>query len=91
MAGQYRVSGAMFKNTRGAGPEYTGFVEIDGVKTNIALWPKRSAKGDDYLQVGENKPKEGYAAPPGNPAMNSPMKPRVAPPQRNDMDDDIPF
>jgi hypothetical protein len=93
MSGQYRVGGAIFKSTKSAGPEFTGFVEIDGVKTNIALWPKRSAKGQDYWQVGENKMLEKDAAvAPRAPAQHSPMKPKPPPYRRDpDMDEDIPF
>jgi hypothetical protein len=77
---KYRVSGAMFEAT-GNGPAFTGFVEIDGVKTHIALWPKRSAKGDDYYQVSENKPRQqGQGA--ATPQQRSPLKPR-----RSDNDD----
>lgn len=96
MTGKYRVSGAMFENTK-AGPAYTGFVEIDGVKTNIALWPKRSAKGQDYMQVAENKMLDksgGTGVAPRAPAANSPFKARTAGSgfvPKSDMDDDIPF
>ena len=86
---EYRVKGAFFENDKASGPRYTGFVEIDGVRTNIALWPKVSAKGDDYLQVSEKKPMPGAGTAPRAPAMNSPIK--QAPPRNRDMDDDIPF
>jgi len=85
---EYRVKGAFFESDKG-GPKYTGFVEIDDVRTNIALWPKVSAKGDDYLQVSEKKPMPGAGTAPRAPAMNSPIK--QAPPRNRDMDDDIPF
>src|SRR6266550_2750674 len=52
---EYRVKGAFFENIKDSGPAFTGFVEIDGVKTSIALWPKRSAAGANYLQCSEDK------------------------------------
>lgn len=91
---KYRIKGAFFENTKNTGPAFTGFVEIDGVKTLMALWPKTSAKGDNYLQVSEDKKKamQPASAPP---APRSPFKPRGNDPQgsspHNDMDDDIPF
>ena len=86
---EYRVKGALFENTKDSGPAFTGFVEIDGVKTSLALWPKISAKGDRYLQVSEDKKK---TSPP--PSVNSPFKPKagglVKPIQRgNDPRDDF--
>ena len=96
---EYRVKGAFFENIKDSGPAFTGFVEIDGVKTSIALWPKRSAAGANYLQVSEDKkggPKGKAAASGGS----SPFKPRKPigndppgelPRRNSDMDDDIPF
>lgn len=93
---EYRVKGAFFENEKNVGPAFTGFVEIDGVKTSIALWPKRSAKGANYLQVSEDKKKS--QEPPANP--NSPFRPRIPNQQPNlrasgndprDDGDDIPF
>ena len=94
---EYRIKGAFFENIKDSGPAFTGFVEIDGVKTSIALWPKRSAAGQNYLQVSEDKKqaKKATASPPG-----SPFKPRKPvgndppgelPRRNSDMDDDIPF
>lgn len=80
MAGKFRVSGALFENDKG-GPAFTGFVEIDGVKTNIALWPKRSAKGNDYLQVSEDMKKSVQA--PSAPQIGSPFKKRQPAPNPN--------
>lgn len=90
---EYRVKGAFFENVKDTGPAFTGFVEIDGVKTNIALWPKTSANGNNYLQVSEDKKRVQPSTPQGSPAKGSPFKPRQpAPPApQNDMDDDIPF
>lgn len=90
---EYRVKGAFFENVKDVGPAFTGFVEIDGVKTSIALWPKTSAAGANYLQVSEDKKKPG-AAGSGTPPAKSPFKPRQPVPPRsqpNDMDDDMPF
>lgn len=70
---EYRVKGALFENIKDSGPAFTGFVEIDGVKTSLALWPKTSAKGDRYLQVSEDKKKKTNPAP----SANSPFKPRT--------------
>jgi len=100
----YRVKGAFFENIKDSGPAFTGFVEIDGVKTMIALWPKTSAKGDNYLQVSEDKKQAKKTAAPSG----SPLRPRMPAPKPNlrgsgndppgelprrksDMDDDIPF
>jgi len=97
---KYRVSGAFFENDRPNGPAFSGFVEIDGVKTHIALWPKTSAKGDNYFQVTEDRRKnqaQQGGVPGGIPAPRSPFgnRPSAKPPMRpatnNDMDDDIPF
>src|SRR6266446_6132783 len=95
---EYRVKGAFFENVKDSGPAFTGFVEIDGIRTAIALWPKRSAAGANYLQVSEDKKKSGNkvaGTSPPSPSQ-SPFKPRKPlgndPPGNNpDMDDDIPF
>ena len=96
---EYRVKGALFENTKDSGPAFTGFVEIDGVKTSLALWPKTSAKGENYLQVSEDKKRAapaGGTAPPSKSPF-APRKPAAAPnlrgndPRDSDMDDDIPF
>lgn len=88
----YRVKGAFFENEKEVGPAFTGFVEIDNVKTMIALWPKTSAAGKNYLQVSEDKKKAAKATP----TPSSPFKPRKPagndpPGSSGDMDDDIPF
>lgn len=84
---EYRVKGALFENTKG-GPAFTGFVEIDGVKTMLALWPKVSAAGNDYLQVSEDKKqqqkydaKQGNDAAPRAPAVRSPFQPKLPMPR----------
>ena len=90
MTQQYRISGAIFEGRGEKGPAYSGVIEIDGKKEYVSLWPKTSAKGVPYLSISEDKKraeKEG-ATPPAS--GRSPFKPRTAP-QRNDMDDDIPF
>src|SRR6266566_3490895 len=94
----YRVKGAFFENIKDSGPAFTGFVEIDGVKTSIALWPKRSAAGANYLQVSEDKKGSKKDSPSGG-GVGSPFKPRKPigndPPGKpiphDDMDDEIPF
>jgi hypothetical protein len=93
----FRVKGAFFENLKDTGPAFTGFVEIDGVKTQIALWPKTSAKGQNYLQVAEEKKRPAAGSAPAR----SPFKPRQQAPQQpqgygpgyknNDLDDDVPF
>lgn len=93
---EFRVRGAFFESEKDYGPAFTGFVEIDGVKTRLALWPKTSVSGQNYFQVAEDKKK---GAPPVNaPPVKSPFKPRGKPapvqgndPRDSDMDDDIPF
>ena len=75
MTQQYRISGAIFE-VQGGGPAFTGFIEIDGKKEFIALWPKTSAKGQNYFQVAEDKKrveKEGARSSP------SPFKPKPKP------------
>ena len=92
MPNQYRVKGAFFENEKPNGPAFTGFVEIDGVRTEIALWPKTSAKGQNYFQVSEDKRKQqqqATAAPRSPFAKKQVQMPSPRPP--NDMDDDIPF
>lgn len=95
MADQYRVKGAFFESDKPSGPAFTGFVEIDGIKTHIALWPKTSQSGTNYFQVSEDKRKNQAQAQPAAPVARSPFarKQQQAPPARpsNDMDDDIPF
>lgn len=90
---EYRVKGALFENKKDIGPAFTGFVEIDGVRTLLALWPKTSAKGDNYLQVSEDKKRPG-AAGGGTPPAKSPFKPRQPAAQPNlrkpEPDDDDP-
>src|SRR6266576_1491170 len=95
---EYRIKGAFFENIKDSGPAFTGFVEIDGVKTSIALWPKRSAAGANYLQVSEDKKQSKKAA--ATSSGGSPFKPRKPigndppgelPRRNSDMDDDIPF
>lgn len=94
---KYRVSGAFFENTKGNnGPAFSGFVEIDGVKTHIALWPKTSAAGNNYLQVSEDKKAPGAQGPvakqPGQfqPRMQqAPVRPTARP--MDDDEDEIPF
>jgi hypothetical protein len=93
----YRVKGAFFENVKDSGPAFTGFVEIDGTKTMIALWPKTSAAGANYLQVSEDKKKAAPSTPSAR-GGGSPFKPRQPAPQPSggghpgsDMDDDIPF
>lgn len=101
---KYRVSGAFFEKGHPNGPAFSGFVEIDGVKTHIALWPETSKSGMNYLSVREDKRKNQAqgAAPQGGPAPRSPFGQRQAPrPQggpvrpsanpNDDMDDEIPF
>jgi hypothetical protein len=86
---EYRVKGAFFENEKDAGPAFTGFVEIDNVKTYVALWPKTSKAGANYLQVSEDRKK---TTPQTSAQPKSPFKPRVSPPAtKTDMDDDIPF
>lgn len=98
---KYRVNGAIFQNNKPNGPMYSGVVEIDGVKTYIALWEKRSAAGNDYLQISEDKKAADKAA--GNQSQQgggaanrfarpAPQRAPTPPAAKNaDMDDDIPF
>ncbi len=93
--GKYRVSGAFFENTKG-GPAFSGFVEIDGVKTYLALWPKTSAAGNNYLQVSEDKKAPGAkpqgAQQPGQfkpRTQQAPVRPTARP--ADDDEDEIPF
>lgn len=88
---EYRVKGALFENVKDSGPAFTGFVEIDGTKTMLALWPKTSASGQNYLQVSEDKKRTGGTTPPPSAPLKSPFKPRATPKPQTDMDDDIPF
>lgn len=93
-----KISGAIFANNYPNGPSYTGVVEIDGQKYEVALWEKTAkSTGKPYLQVSENKKKgagAGQAPQVLGAARNmfkTAAKPPVAPPV-DDMDgDDIPF
>src|SRR6516162_4532497 len=51
---QKRVGGALFERQNPNGPAFSGFVEIDGVKTHIALWSNTSKAGQPYLGVTED-------------------------------------
>lgn len=92
---KYRVNGAIFQNEKPNGPAFSGVIEIDGVKTYIALWEKRSAAGKDYLQISEDKKAADRAARNTETAPAASKFKRPAPPNRpmrkDDMDDDIPF
>ena len=96
MPNQYRVKGAFFENDKPNGPAFTGFVEIDGVKTHIALWPKTSQSGTNYFQVSEDKRKQ-QAQQATTASPRSPFAKKAAPPKRSDDDpfgdggDSIPF
>lgn len=89
-----RVSGAIFKNKSGRGPEYTGVIEIDGKKEQIALWPKTSQAGKDYLQIAEDRKKPDIPTPPSpglrSPPPRNPVRPKSTS-DDDDMDDTIPF
>jgi hypothetical protein len=90
---KYRISGALFAKTSPNGPVYSGIIEIDGVKHNIALWEKTSAKGNQYLQISEDKKaKPPGTTPPAAGGANRFQRPAPTPKKPNDdMDDDIPF
>jgi len=106
MNNNYRVRGAFFENMKPTGPAFTGFVEIDGVRTEIALWPKTSQKGTNYFQVSEDKGKKKPAQSSFAPAPQSsftrrqysqpttgrqqPQSPQGRSPF-NDLDDEVPF
>lgn len=58
-----KVQGALFKareRRTDNSPNYTGTIEVDGKKLNLAGWVKRSASGIDYISIAaqEQKPKE---------------------------------
>jgi hypothetical protein len=80
---EYRVKGAFFENPKDSGPAFTGFVEIDGVKTPMALWPKRSAAGANYLQVSEDKRQAQKQS--NKAAGNSPFQPRLPKTEREEI------
>jgi len=86
---KYRVSGAVFEAKGGNGPAFSGFVEIDGIKTHIALWPKTSAAGNDYLSISEDKRAADKAAGGGSSPYS--RKPAPEPRRPTDDDDEIPF
>lgn len=95
MAEKYRVKGAIFENQK-AGPAFTGVIEIDGEKIQLALWAKTSAAGKPYYQISEDKKgkDQGHPAAPvrnqfSRPAPQRPIQGSGHP--SNDMDDDIPF
>lgn len=75
MQSKYRISGALFENQKDRGPAFTGTIEIEGNKYQVALWPKTSAKGTNYLQVSEDKKKPMPTG--GGPQSGSPFKPRA--------------
>jgi hypothetical protein len=69
-------------------------IEIDGVKTYVALWEKvAQSSGKQYLQISEDKRAAEKAA--GGPAQGGGAskfrRPAPTSPKPNDMDDDIPF
>lgn len=95
-----RITGAIFENTSGRGPRFTGVIEIDGRKEQIAFWDKTSERtGKSYLQISEDRKKpvsQGNPAPQRSPSASQTPRtgqPRPMMPGRGtgDMDDDIPF
>jgi hypothetical protein len=82
MPNNFRVKGAFFENDKQTGPAFTGFIEIDGVRTEIALWPKTARSGVNYFQVSEDKKKNpgGSLKTTAGPATGSPFA-KKAPPQ----------
>jgi hypothetical protein len=88
---EYRVSGALFEVDRQGGPAFTGFIEINGEKTMLALWPKTSAKGQNYFQISEDKKRVDKMA--NRPKAASPFKPKPSITSNDPRDDgeDIPF
>ena len=89
---KYRVSGALFENERQTGPLYSGFIEIDGVKTQISVWPRTANSGKNFLSISEEKPRVPQQ---GAPQVRSPQVQTRSPfpgkPRNEDMDDDVPF
>ena len=86
---QYRVRGALFENENPNGPAFRGFIEIDGVKTQITLWPRTSNKGQNYLAVSEDKPKPDAPRPKSPFGRQQPQQDRF--PKSNMDDDEFPF
>lgn len=54
---QKRVTGALFERDNPNGPALSGFIEIEGVKTYIAIWPRTSKAGQGYYGIDEDKRK----------------------------------
>ena len=52
-----RVTGALFERDNPNGPALSGFIEIEGVKTYIAIWPRTSKAGQGYYGIDEDKRK----------------------------------
>lgn len=88
-----RISGAIFAKEIPNGPVYAGVIEIDGVKHQISLWEKTSAKGNSYLSISEDKRAAQQDAP-KTASQYAPKRPAAPKPSGGlpkDMDDDIPF
>ena len=75
-------------------------LEVEGVEYRIALWEKKSAAGNAYLQVSEDKKAQEQNAQPGGGApqprslglRSPPTRPMTSPARDNeDPDDEIPF
>jgi hypothetical protein len=91
---KYRVNGALFENENPNGPAFRGFIEIDGKKEQIALWPRTSNAGKNYLSIAEEKKMQKPAAPASKSPFGRPKQSQQDSQQgflpKNDMDDEIP-
>lgn len=78
------LRGALFKNDRKETekqPDYTGNVEVEGQKYNMAGWMRKSQKGQAYMSISLSVPQPQGAAPMPSQANHS----------SSSMDDEIPF
>jgi hypothetical protein len=50
------IKGALFPSKYDTGPMAKGFVEIDGVRHQLAVWKNTSKTGEEYWGVTQDKP-----------------------------------
>ena len=78
------LRGALFRNDKkveGSNqPDYTGNMEVEGTKYNMAGWMREAKSGIKYMSVSLSIPEPRHSAPPPVPNTSN-----------TSMDDEIPF
>lgn len=85
------LSGALFKNKKKEAenqPDYTGEMEVEGVKYDMAGWMQTSKKGQPYMKVRLSIPQPKTVSPPPPPIQQTPPPIQQ---KASVVDDEIPF